>query len=765
MSNKKLFTTLILAIVASIALAECPNACSAHGKCGAYDMCTCYRNWMANDCSERVCQFGVAHVDTPRGDLDASGGKLAGPTTTVVTNDAVYPYGTTEQFPNMVDSEDAVLLNTAHAYYECSNKGICDRTTGTCACFDGYDGSACQRQSCPVNSAGQCSGHGVCESISTIAKRDFGNIYRLWDEDATMGCVCDGGYTGPDCSQKICKYGVDPLYNDDESTIRYSNFTYQIYTRAATTITGNYSIWFQDHTGEDWQTGPIDIAATCTEVTDALEALPNNVIPKNTVKCYKHGQPYSASPSTMFKYDKDPLNGVQTYLYTGGQAQATASPNGFFTLAFPGNPGYLKQIQINKYLDGYRPTLFTSETSSTLHWYIYANGFTGEDVDYVPDLCDGVTVSLENTHAANGYHNILPSSLTTAELKLLKTCLGDSDGDSTNNVEVYNWDYGNQNVTVHKQAYVGTVASSDVTMTYPNPHLVKLVDATEDSYTYTDEPDSQMYPFPITTLCNNVMDKISITGYGNGWCADRNHPGFYAVLFWDSSLNIFKFFNPVATNYISSTPFYIFTTTGYLNRVSPVTVGVNELTSSYQNTLGADTNVQSYYTNVFYLQNRSFVANSYFGAIDCETNPIATGYYAHDCLDKDDIVFFINTGLTATSLAVNPIYLNMHRVKKIYTSAPVYGDVISAVHRHQVILDFGTNAHFTYLNGAYNAVLTDKSVNMWTAAEIYKFHPPTGVQYVDQCSGRGLCDTATGLCNCFAGYTGDDCGTQDALRA
>lgn len=32
---------------------ECPNACSAHGKCGAYDMCICYRNWMANDCSER----------------------------------------------------------------------------------------------------------------------------------------------------------------------------------------------------------------------------------------------------------------------------------------------------------------------------------------------------------------------------------------------------------------------------------------------------------------------------------------------------------------------------------------------------------------------------------------------------------------------------------------------------------------------------------------------------------------------------------------
>ncbi len=41
----------VLAFLATVA-AECPNACSAHGKCGAYDMCTCYRNWMSNDCSE-----------------------------------------------------------------------------------------------------------------------------------------------------------------------------------------------------------------------------------------------------------------------------------------------------------------------------------------------------------------------------------------------------------------------------------------------------------------------------------------------------------------------------------------------------------------------------------------------------------------------------------------------------------------------------------------------------------------------------------------
>jgi len=31
------------------------------------------------------------------------------------------------------------------------------------------------------------------------------------------------------------------------------------------------------------------------------------------------------------------------------------------------------------------------------------------------------------------------------------------------------------------------------------------------------------------------------------------------------------------------------------------------------------------------------------------------------------------------------------------------------------------------------------------------------------CSGRGLCDGGSGVCACFKGFTGDDCGSQNAL--
>merc|ERR1712072_1251505 len=38
-----------------------------------------------------------------------------------------------------------------------------------------------------------------------------------------------------------------------------------------------------------------------------------------------------------------------------------------------------------------------------------------------------------------------------------------------------------------------------------------------------------------------------------------------------------------------------------------------------------------------------------------------------------------------------------------------------------------------------------------------------GTKQQISCSGRGLCDGGSGVCACFKGFTGDDCGSQNAL--
>ena len=61
--------------------------------------------------------------------------------------------------------------DTAHATAECSNKGLCDRSSGKCGCFEGFTGDACQRLACPSTNSQECSGHGKCMSMKRMASQ------------------------------------------------------------------------------------------------------------------------------------------------------------------------------------------------------------------------------------------------------------------------------------------------------------------------------------------------------------------------------------------------------------------------------------------------------------------------------------------------------------------------------------------------------------------------------------------------------------------
>jgi len=264
-----------LALLA-IASARCPNACSGHGDCGASDKCTCWPNWQGFDCSERTCEFDIAWATDYRQD--------------------------------------------AHYYAECSGKGICDRSTGLCVCFDGYTGSACKRSVCPND----CSGHGKCRLVSELPQatsaqsfssltalasdhiRDPGSAYPYagWDGDKIQACVCDGEFFGPDCSLRRCPRGDDPLTVCAETDTHANDRQIQRLVLSSTPgsggdnllasgivdyVAGDLVLHFTDNHGEVWTTGRINEPYTDDTVgntnagailiENALEALPNYKIP------------------------------------------------------------------------------------------------------------------------------------------------------------------------------------------------------------------------------------------------------------------------------------------------------------------------------------------------------------------------------------------------------------------------------------------------------------------------------------------------------
>jgi len=502
---KNLLLLLFVVEFATQVAGECPNACSGHGTCTTYSMCDCQRNYYGNDCSQQGCPYGKAHVDTPKGDLNGDS-EVSNPSTTVIQNNNQYPHGTTEKYPNMINSDLQVLTNTAHYYMECSNKGTCDTSSGTCTCYDGYEGAACQRASCPGYPQNTCSGHGVCRTISQLAWDSYQNTYELWDRDATMGCSCDPGYSGPDCSDRDCDYGVDPQYFDDVSTEKQNAWTFLLMTtRNETTLSGankyeelfengatggeqsggTYAIRFTDHLGEDWLTRDLPAYSTCATIVQALEDIPNGVIPKDSVYCKKfdffnidQGEIGGAGRWEDAKYDSS-YNGIAPHvrynLYHAVTWETWTSVNygedepiivkyldtniassyndsvrtgpikvsgTGFELIFSGNPGSLSDPKIETRTNGYQPTITASldnsgTTSTKLVTKVFSDGDLANDNDFFGDHCDGVTVKIDTTN-----NRLDTTSITSDELKRLKACLGDADGDSTNNVEISNWDYG-----------------------------------------------------------------------------------------------------------------------------------------------------------------------------------------------------------------------------------------------------------------------------------------------------------------------------------
>jgi hypothetical protein len=97
-----------------------------------------------------------------------------------------------------------------HGKTECSSKGKCNRETGECQCFHGYEGMSCSRTLCPEKDGSLCNNHGRCVSEKILMLKANREYTEVWDAVKIVGCVCDRGYRGPDCGLIECGSGEDP---------------------------------------------------------------------------------------------------------------------------------------------------------------------------------------------------------------------------------------------------------------------------------------------------------------------------------------------------------------------------------------------------------------------------------------------------------------------------------------------------------------------------------------------------------------------------
>jgi len=471
-----------------------------------------------------------------------------------------------------------------------------------------------------------------------------------------------------------------------------------------------------------------------------------------------------------------------------------------YRIHFYGNPGKLREPEIEVFLDGARPTLDAGVINLTpdddiesgarpdnkVITKVWTDGQQGEDNDYFADHCDGVTVTinyklLADAHMDDDDTNLLPkdnnyydddgyllpadddslnamsyhsylSGFTAASKQLLKACLGDSDFDTSNNIEISNWDYGTQYY----------------------PHIIKLVSSIT---TYTDGGYYAAVWYDTRVQWDNIFTDTT----DDDDTANYKH---VQTIEGQSTLGTFRLVNtfmaPDAVEedgtesaYYGKTRYEVYTTKGTLALTSNASKAMFSFASKNIFTVNATADIKD--------------LDGYDGDISCEVGDNNAAKFKHifHCLNKTDMFTLLNWEFPY----FNPRNINLYTATRLSTIESQWSvdelyqgippghldvdengnnenpGVNAKFMTHVINSDISTNwgAGSLYENGFDGG---DGIMRATPAFRVYKFFPAVSSTYsvVNECSNRGVCDSTSGVCNCFSGYTSDSCSEQSSVH-
>lgn len=745
-----------------------------------------------------ICPFGIAHMDLPKGDINLDG---------KITDDAKFK---SDFYPNSAYE----VIDGIHAYSECSSKGTCDRSTGTCVCFNGYEGHACQRLSCPTSSAGVCSGHGTCETIQDLTSAVDFSDYFLWDYQSTMGCKCDGGYTGPDCSIRICKHGVDPNYLDTKKYPKSNSFIlgWENDDLPASDIEinqfyGNFTLNYEDSFNKVWTTTPIPFVHTtvCHNIRNALSSLPNNVFPDDSVvvtpvtfrtadtrykgcniqltKTFGRAKRMYVSKFTsssilslrsFTETDYDVPTSYPTAYPSASPtsyptAYPSASPTSFPTAnpTIPTAPLPAPTVPQPTYAPTFEPFAPVTATSATYSVKslksvkdyaeldklisVFPHGTLGEDVDYFVNSCDvSLTVDDYETYTIT---TSVPANNKANVVKFAE-CVG-------------------SNKVLQRIVTIDDLAAHGITIrtaTKNHPYFFKVVYNQDGEYAgyfyaiaYYNTVDDLNYILKLDVL--GVPPHVTSAGnfditFDNFTPDDYTDLDLYSTDGYLALIGVSPKFTNVPTLGPTDAPSSAPTT-------SPTDAPTSAPTpNNYQD---APTDVPtsyptSYPTNPPTISQPTFAPTEIptsFPTIPTETriDEFSPVKFTLESDFSSKLNYISNIDDFTFICKFNDFYPNDGNAYLRYTS-----DDCLSVGDSVVIVPSSSTNHVPI--NIYNIVRIDEThlyldypINASKGDfNVYKFNKPEKAYEVySQCSSRGICDESTGICSCFNGFKGDNC--------